>query len=93
MDPSLENLPLPERVWNSLKSWAQIRSETGGFPSADDCAAQVRRVVSTHTGRPGGLPDAVVQFYAAETLQMVEKYRTNRDADDSVAGTGLQPAI
>lgn len=66
------------------KNVAQIQSHVEGFPTVDECVAQVRRIVASHTGRPGRLPDAVVQFYAAETRQMIEKFRDDRDAGDDI---------
>jgi hypothetical protein len=65
----------PDEVWCRLKAWARKKASDGESPTLSDCAAQVERIASEITGFPNSLRADVVNFYAAETAEMILRFR------------------
>lgn len=71
----------PDEVWCRLKAWAKIQAGGEASPTPDECALYVRTVVKDLTGDAGALRPDVVCFYAAETSEMVARFRQQFLAD------------
>lgn len=65
----------PDEVWNRLKAWAKVRAASDGSPTLEECAAYVRSVSKDITGNSEALRPEIVSFYAAETADMVVRFR------------------
>lgn len=92
----------PDQVWARLKAWAKLRAADGDQPSRDECAEEVLRASEHITGQRDTLRAEVVKFYAAETAEMVEKFRAQlldgvahaeRRGPEDATGTGLESAV
>jgi hypothetical protein len=76
----------PDLVWGRLKAWAKVQSAAAAFTSLDECLAFVKHAAEAISGRPDMLRREVVEFYAAETLEMIAKYRAQlQDTDNEAA--------
>jgi hypothetical protein len=81
---------VPDEIWNRLKQWAKSQAGEQVSPTIDECVSRVLDVAAEVAGRPDSLRRDVVSFYAAETAEMIAKFRD----DDGIAGTtGLEPAL
>jgi len=81
---------LPDAVWSGLKTYAQSQAQLQGTATFDECAAHVERIAREITGHANALRPDVVSFYAAETLEMIARYRSQ---EDGLAGGDLQSAV
>ena len=64
---------IPEEVWRRVKIWAQQQAQRNARPTFEQCVAEVERISKEPlSGRPS-LPREVVEFYAAEAMQIIEK--------------------
>jgi hypothetical protein len=71
----IPRINFPDEVWGRMKAWAKIQAQAPAVPSIDECAAYVRFCTEEITGRADILPAEVVNFYAAETLDMIDRLR------------------
>jgi len=62
-------------VWAELKLWARSQANVPEIPTITECVAQVERVAKHLTGVPNALRPDVVAFYAAETADMIARFR------------------
>jgi len=83
----------PDQVWARLKTWAKVRAAQAGKPSVDECVEEVGRASEDITGRRDTLRAEVVKFYAAETADMVEKFRSHLPGPDDATETDLESAV
>lgn len=75
----------PDAVWAELKLWARNQATKTEIPAITECVAQVERVARTLTGVPNALRPDVVAFYAAETADMIARFRATTLATSDVA--------
>ena len=68
----------PDDVWQRLKAWAKIQAHAPESPSEDDCIRYIQKIVGDLAGAAKALPEPVVQFYAAETLEMIRSLRAEQ---------------
>lgn len=73
--PRIPKINFPDDVWGRLKAWAKIQAQAPAVPTNEECAAYVRFCTEEITGRSDMLPAEVVNFYAAETVEMIERLR------------------
>lgn len=66
---------LPDQVWSRLKTWARRQADGGATRNFEECHAQVQRAVHEVTGYADSLRAGVVDFYAQETREMIERFR------------------
>ena len=71
-------LNFAEALWTALKAWAKEQAADGKTPTADDCARQVKKISHELIGPVHSVRPEVVEFYASETRDMVERYRVGR---------------
>ncbi len=92
----------PDQVWARLKAWAKLRAADGDQPTPEECAEEVLRASAHITGHRDSLRAEVVKFYAAETAEMVEKFRAQlldgvahgeRRGPDDATETDLESAV
>jgi hypothetical protein len=67
---------LPDEIWSRLKAWAKIQAQAGVSPSVAECAAHVERLSKELTGYADSLRSDVIEFYAAETSEMIARFQT-----------------
>ncbi|HEY9180184.1 MAG TPA: hypothetical protein VIO32_05660 [Candidatus Baltobacteraceae bacterium] len=68
----------PDDIWQRLKAWAKIQAHASESPSEDDCIQYIRKIVADVAGAAKALPEPVVLFYAAETLEMIRSFRAEQ---------------
>jgi hypothetical protein len=68
-------LNFAEALWRNLKAWAKERADGGAPPTVEECASQVERLSSELIGPGHTLREEVIEFYAGETADMIERYR------------------
>ena len=73
----IPKINFPDDVWGRMKAWAKIQAQAPAVPSIEECAAYVRFCTEEITGRTDMLPEEVVNFYAAETAEMIERLRAD----------------
>jgi hypothetical protein len=66
---------LTDEIWHELKGWARAHARSNALASRRMCSARVIQIVKELTGRSDALPAQAVQFYAMETLAMIDRFR------------------
>ncbi len=65
----------PDAVWTELKVWAQVQANAPEIATITECINQVERIAKKLTGVVNALRPDVVAFYAAETADMIARFR------------------
>jgi prephenate dehydrogenase len=77
----LFNGNFPDEVWSRLKAWAKIQASGPVSPTSDECVACVERIATEITGQTNSLRRDVVTFYAAETAEMIARFREQLESE------------
>lgn len=72
-DPTRGTESIIERIWAQLKAWARDHAHDVPPPGFDEALIEVKRV--SREASSVLLQEDVVAFYAAETVEMMERAR------------------